>query len=125
MKPILFFPSSDVVVTGHNYEMADYDNPRGELYGYATYVVAEDERGHRRRLYVETLPCAYGQDRAMERADRMALALIARLQSGRLPVAFDRWETISSAYGSDAYIEEGGEDELIEWERSMEEDYYR
>ena len=123
MKPIFFFASSDIVVTGHNPEMADYDNPRGELYGYATYVVAEDEWGHRCRLYVETLPRGYGERRAMERANRMAQALIARLQSGRLPVAFDRWETISPAYGSHAYIEEGGEHDLIEWERRMDEEY--
>lgn len=123
MKPRFFFASSDVVVIGNNYEMADYDNPRGELYGYATYVVAEDEWGHRCRLYVETLPSAYGERRAMERAERMKQALIARLQSGRLPVAFDRWEPMTPAYGSHAYIEEGGEDDLIAWERRMDEEY--
>jgi hypothetical protein len=123
MKPRFFFASSDIVVIDLNPEMADYDNPRGELYGYATYVIAEDEWGHRCRLYVETLPRGYGERRAMESADRMAKALIARLQSGRLPVAFDRWEPITPAYGSHAYIEEGGEDDLIEWERRMDEEY--
>lgn len=123
MKPRFFFASSDVVVIDHNPEMADYDNPRGETYGYATYVVAEDEWGHRCRLYVETLPCGYGERRAMESAHRTAKALVARLQSGRLPVAFDRWEPMTPAYGSYAYIEEGGEDDLIEWERRMDEEY--
>lgn len=123
MKPRFFFASSEIVVIGNNYEMADYDNPRGERYGYATYVVAEDVWGHRCRLYVETLPCGYGEWRAMESADRMAKALVARLQSGRLPVAFDRWEPMTPAYGSMAYIEEGGEDDLIEWERRMDEEY--
>jgi hypothetical protein len=123
MKPRFFFASSDVVVIDLNPEMADYDNPRGELYGYATYVVAEDEWGHRCRLYVKTLPCSYGERRAMESADRMAKALIARFQSGLLPVAFDRWEPMTPAYGSHAYIEEGGEDDLIEWERQMDEEY--
>lgn len=121
MKPRFFFASSDIVVIDHNPEMADYDNPRGELYGYAAYVVAEDEFGHRCRLYVETLPCGYGERRAMESADRVARALIARLQTGRLPVAFDRWETISPAYGSHAYIEEGCEDDLIAWELQQDE----
>lgn len=121
MKPRFFFASSDIVVIDHNPEMADYDNPRGELYGYAAYVVAEDEFGHRCRLYVETLSCGYGERRAMESADRVARALIARLQTGRLPVAFDRWETISPAYGSHAYIEEGCEDDLIAWELQQDE----
>lgn len=122
MKPVYFYPHADIVPMGQNPEMADIDNPRGYSYGYATYVYAEDGFGRRRRLYVETLPCGFGERRALERADRMVKALAARLLGGRLPVAFDRWETVSPAYGSYAYIEEGGEEELIAWEQRALED---
>lgn len=122
MKPTFFSPGADIVPMDQNPEMADIDNPRGYRYGYATYVYAEDNFGHRRRLYIETLPCSFGELRALERADRTAKALAARLRGGRLPVAFDRWETVSPAYGSYAYIEEGGEEELIAWEQRALED---
>jgi hypothetical protein len=53
----------------------------------------------------------------------MARALNARLATGRLPVAFDQWEEYHPAYGSVAYQEDGGEEELIAWERSLEEEF--
>jgi hypothetical protein len=53
----------------------------------------------------------------------MASALNARLATGRLPVAFDQWEEYHPAYGSKAYQEDGGEEELIAWERSLEEEF--
>ena len=42
-----FFVRSEPVVIGQNYEMADFDNPRGLVYGYEAYVVAEDDSGRR------------------------------------------------------------------------------
>lgn len=121
MKPTHFFAASDVVVVGHEPEMADYDNPRGELYGFSTYVVAEDELGYRRRLHVETVSIRVGESQAMLGAERMAQALNVRLKTGKLPVAFDNWETVRPGYGSEAYIREGCEDDLIAWELQQDE----
>lgn len=123
MKPVTFFASSDVVVIGHNYEMADYDNPRGELYGYSTYVVAEDEFGSRRSNQVKTVSVHLGETEAMRSAERMASALNIRFKDGKLPVAFDTWQIMQAAYGSEAYTNEGWEEELIAWERMQDEGF--
>lgn len=123
MKPVMFFAASDIVVIGHEPEMADYDNPRGELYGFSTYVVAEDEFGSRRFKFVKTVSVHFGETEAMRSAALMASALNIRLKDGKLPVAFDTWEIMQAAYGSEAYSREGWEEELIAWERSQEEIY--
>lgn len=120
MKPVKFFAATDIVIVGQNFEMADYDNPQGYLHGHASYVYAEDARGVRRRLHVCT---DYTERDSMEPAERMVRALNARLATGRLPVAFDQWEDYHPAYGSKAYQEDGGEEELIAWERSLEEEF--
>lgn len=113
---LTFHASSDIVVVGTNPEMVDFDNPRGNVYGFSSYVVATDEQGNRTRLYVTTSSC----DRdALEEAERLAARLTLRLQVfKKLPVAFDRWEPTFAAYGSAAH----DEDELIAWERRVEED---
>jgi hypothetical protein len=118
MKPVNFFAATDIVIVGQNFEMADYDNPQGYLHGHASYVYAEDARGARRRLYVSTDST---ERLSIEPAERMARALNARLAAGRLPVAFDQWEEYHPAYGSKSYQEDGGEEELIAWESSLEE----
>lgn len=120
MKPVEFYASTDIVIVGQNPEMADYDNPRGYRHGHASYIYAEDARGSRRRLFVCTEPT---EQESLGPAERMARALNARLQAGKLPVAFDRWEEYHPAYGSEAYQRDGGEEELIAWERNLEEEY--
>lgn len=54
MKVTEFFARTDIVVTGSNPENADYTNPRGHIFGFAAYVVADSERGDRRELYITT-----------------------------------------------------------------------
>lgn len=120
MKPVEFFAATDVVIVGQNFEMVDYDNPRGYMYGHASYVYAEDARGSRRRLFVRTEPT---EQESLLPAERMAKALNARLKAGKFPVAFDRWEEYNPAYCSKAHQEDGGEEELIAWERNLEEEY--
>lgn len=117
MKPVNFFAATDMVVVGYNPEMADYDNPRGELYGYVSYCYAESASGDRTCISV-----ASGRREAdcLPHAERMAEALNARLASGKLPVNFESWESARPAYGSDAYVKYGAADDL-EWERSLEE----
>ena len=116
MQPTHFFAASDIVIIGHDPEMADYDNPRGERYGFSTYVVAEDALGYRRCLHVETTSVCLGEAHALRGANTLAKALNARLSTGKLPVGFSRWVEDRPAYGSEAYVREGCEDELIAWE---------
>lgn len=116
MTPIEFFAATDIVVTGTNPENADIDNPRGEIYGYAGYVVAQAANGERRRLRVCTKD---RDDDALQAAQRTADALTRRLNDlKRLPVAFDRWQPYHAAYGSDAH----DESELVAWERRIDEE---
>jgi hypothetical protein len=113
MKPVTFFARTDIVVIGANPENADYTNPRGEIHGYAALVVAESAQGDRRELCV-------GSDRlesnVLPQAEAMAAALCARLASGRLPVAFERWRAGRPGYGSEAYQAYGQADD-VELER--------
>jgi len=110
---------ADLVVVGTNPEMADYDNPRGELHGEALYLQAANERGDRRELFVKTV--AGGDLRhQMAVAQRQADALNARAAAGKLPVAFERWQEARPVYGSDAYLAYGMADDLA-WERANDE----
>lgn len=114
MTPTNFFAMSDVVVSGNDPELADYTNPRGFIHAFAGYVVAEDDEGNRRRLYVGTDPV---DAVTVARAEKVAAALNARLAMGKLPVAFGLWESYHAAYGSAAHDEY----DLVEWERSLDE----
>lgn len=119
MQPTHFFAAADTVVIDYNPEMADYDNPRGEIMGYAVYVYAEDAAGNRVRTHVAS---SRWIEEFMPRAVQLAAALNARLAAGKLPVGFSRWEQARPAYGSDAYLEYGAADDIA-WERSLEESY--
>ena len=121
MKPTHFFAATDTVVVDVNPEMADYDNPRGEIMGYAAYVYAEDAAGNRVRTHVAS---SRWMEEFMPRAVQLAAALNARLAAGRLPVGFDRWEAARPAYGSEAYVQYGAADDLI-WERQHDECSWR
>ena len=118
MRPVKFFAFTDIVTVGINSEMADYSNPRGEIYGSAGYVYAEDSKGNRLRQRVST---HYSDSVALSAAQRVANALNRRLATGKLPVGFTHWDVARPAYGSDAYVEYGAADDL-EWERSLEEE---
>jgi hypothetical protein len=119
MTPILFFARTDMVVTGTNPEMADYSNQRGEVYGYAALVVAESAAGDRREFHVAT---GAWESEVLPQAEALAAALTARLASGRLPVAFDRWHDGRPGYGSDAYIAYGAADDVALERREAEEE---
>lgn len=116
MNIYTFHAASDIVVVGSNPEMADYDNPRGHIHGEHYYVVATNARGDRWSFSIGTGP-EYGP-----KAEAMAAALQVRMDNlGKLPVAFETWQPTGPAYGSDAYVEYGA-DEEIAWERRMEEE---
>ena len=120
MKPVHFFADSELIVIGTHPEAADWDNPRGEIYGYAAHVYAEDAQGNRVRMLVTTTRCDYHYEKeALAVAERQAEALNRRLAGGKLPVRFDLWDQARPAYGSRAYVEYGAADDL-EWERSQD-----
>lgn len=113
MKLSFFFANSDIVVIGTHPEAADYDNPNGFIFAISSYVYAEYEDGTRVRKHVKTNK---NEQEAMGSAEKMAEALNVRLANGKLPVAFNTWESTFPCYGSDAH----NEDDIIEWERSLE-----
>lgn len=119
MQPIAFFARTGIVVIGSNPEMADYDNPRGHLFGSAAYVMAEDAQGNRRELHVVTLR---SDADALAAAERVAAALTARLGLGKLPVGFARWQEGRPAYGSEAWQQYGEADEIALERREAEEE---
>jgi hypothetical protein len=93
-----FFAMTDLVVIATDGEYADMDNPRGEIYGHAAFVVAEEvATGRRFRHHVKT---ARWEDRVRPQAEKMAAALTTRLGvMGKMPVAFERWKETYPAYG--------------------------
>lgn len=122
MQSFTFQAISDIVVIGHDAEYADYDNPRGEIYGSASYVCAANEHGDTRLLHVAT---ERFDSVALAKAEKVAAALTARLEKlGKLPVGFDAWASGRPVYGSDAYVEYGQADDLA-WERSEAEEGWR
>ena len=115
-----FHAAADIVVLGTDPERADAVNPRGHIYGFAGYVVAEDPRGNRRRWHVGKP--AHRESDALAPAERLAAALNARMAAGKLPVAFEVWTVDRPAYGSDAWIAYGEADEMALELREAEED---
>lgn len=115
MKAYRYFGAhADIVVTGQNPEAADYDNPRGDIYGFASYVVASNDYGDTRLLHVAT---AHLERDALAPAQALADALTVRLNAlGKLPVGFDSWQQGRAIYGSDAYMEYG-QAEQLQWEQ--------
>ena len=110
MNTTHFDTYTDIVVIGSNPEMADYDNPRGHVYGFAAYVRAVSKHGDTRVLHVAT---ERSERDAVAQADQLAERLNARLQNlGKLPVAFDGWTAGRPVYGSDAYVEYGQADDV-------------
>ena len=114
LTPTHFFAETDLVVVGHDGEYADITNPRGAIYGYAAYVVAEAATGARVRRYIGA---ARFEAAVLPKAEAEAAALNMRLNKlGKLPVAFSRWEETYACYGSEAHSNL----EMVEWEHSLE-----
>jgi hypothetical protein len=119
--PVSFFAGSDVVVVGQHDEMADIENPRGYIYGFASYVIAEDEAGNRVQLFIKS---ARQEAVVLAAAEKQAAALNVRLSLGKLPVNFGSWEHARPAYGSQAYIEYGADDDIALERREEEESFF-
>jgi hypothetical protein len=90
--------ASEFRVIRYDAEYADMDNPRGEIVGEVFFLVAEDARGAR---------WAWGEGWRDAAAAEAAIATAP-------PVVL--WSPCRPAYGSVAYIEDGGEEETVAWE---------
>jgi|GEM_PF-1905680 len=114
---------SSVVVVGIDPEYADYDNPRGERYGFAAYVRGCNDRGDTCELHVAT---DRDEGIALAKASKMADALNVRAKSlGKLPVGFGSWATGRPVYGSDAYVECGQADDVALEARELADEGWR
>lgn len=108
---------TDIVVIGCNPENADYDNPRGNIYGFCGYIlaVAEDgsqwmfEHTHTRRYEIDVLA----------RLNSFANKVQDHLnKGGKLDPT--RWQEVRPAYASEAYIAGGWVEHDYESERIEE-----
>lgn len=108
---------SDIVVIGYNPENADYDNPKGEIYGYAAYVQAVSPRGD---TWIKHVRTDRFEVEVMVDASKLADALNARLTNfDKLPVGFEGWQQGRTIFGTEAYIEYG---QAEEWALESSED---
>jgi hypothetical protein len=115
---LAFEGACDLVVMYCNPEMADFNNPRGEIYGYRPFVFATDIMGNRKTMY--TGPATRDDGAALKGAEYVAKCLQARWDNyGKLPIRFCDWQDTRPAYGSEAYIAYGAADDLA-WERAQE-----
>ena len=48
---------TDIVVIGHNPEMADFSNRNGAIHGYAAYIEASNDYGDTRQLFIDSSRC--------------------------------------------------------------------
>lgn len=119
---IAFEAASSWVIVGSNPEMADMDNPRGEIIGLSYAVRARNEHGDTWERHVVT--GRIGEETALyTKAERLAVALQARLERlGKLPVDAAQWQPGRTVYGSGAYVEYGSDDELALERREAEEE---
>ena len=114
---------SSVVVIGTDPEYADYDNPRGERYGFAAYVRGCNDRGATCELHVAT---DRDEGIALAKTYQIADALNVRAKSlGKLPVGFGSWTTGRPVYGSDAYVEYGQAEDLALEARELADEGWR
>lgn len=121
LENLTFGVREEIVVTGTNPEMADMDNPRGDIHGIAFVLRAWNDYGDTRETTLaitDLRGCDANAKRAQ--AEKQALALNERFaRLGKLPVGFDRWAEGRPVYGSPAYQAYGQEDDLA-WERDMD-----
>lgn len=115
---LTFEGCTDLVVMFCNPEMADFNNPRGEVYGYRAFVTATDIDGNRKFIY--TSAATRDESFAINDAAYIAKCLQARWDNlNKLPIRFWEWQDTRPEYGSEAYIAYGAADDLA-WERAQE-----
>jgi hypothetical protein len=95
------FARVDIVVIGHNPELADMGNPRGEVYGYRADLIAEAPDGSRWVYNVKSWTARH-QDDCAPAAMRQAERLNNLLGEG-FTLNPARWDAIEPCFGTEAY----------------------
>lgn len=101
-----------LAVIGTNLECCAYDNPRGEIIGDVHYLLLEDSTGRRWA----------GPEVSHERGHKIAEALQRSIDKGYDPTTCELFQEIQPAYGSDAYIQQGTDAELVAWEKKFDQE---
>lgn len=111
---------TDVVVIGTNPEMADYDNPRGHIFGYCGYIIADAPDGSR-WVFDRTLTKRIESD-VFARLDTLVAHMQRAVDNGR-KLDPQHWIESRPCYGSEAYVNGGWaeEDYLLERQEAMDE----
>lgn len=99
---------SELVVIAQDPEMADIDNPRGDIIRPKWFVMAEDLEGYRRVLT------------GVDFDDKVGAEKFAATYDGWAPDNEIVWADFQPAYGSRAYVVENVEADVIAWEREQE-----
>lgn len=118
-----------------NFELASdsislgIDSDGSTVFGMAYYVVATDARGARWRhfhSFVDHIQGYNAEEGEHYWVNRNAEAVTAaerffeRVQARSL-IDMEHWVEFFPVYGSEAYQQDGGEDDLIAWEREIDE----
>jgi hypothetical protein len=106
-QALSFCTRSDLRVVGRNPEMADMDNPRGDIIREVFYVLAENMQGRR---WAHTFG---SEDRA--RVERLVVRIRRAWRDG-FPLNLELWNEVDPAYGSPAY--EQAEPKIVARERA-------
>ena len=141
MSVMRFGVKTDLVVVGHNPELADVSNPRGEMVGLGHYIVAECSDGrrfaHSACCYTigggdEIVAANYDDNPVDDYEDYhydsfsvdsgtvtvTGLEDLANYLNTKQPKLNPmRWTEIQACYGSNAYVRDNWEDIAIERER--------
>lgn len=104
--------ASELVVTDHNPEMADIDNPRGAIFADSFFVIAIDDEG---RVYAHKNATLDRQE-----AERWLESIKRRFN----PLTFDagnspHWKYYRNQYGSEEYLMNAVEDAYREKEDAL------
>lgn len=115
------FCHADIVVIGQNSEMADYDNPRGYLYGFRAYVFAEAPDGSR---WVFDRTCTRRSEfDALGRVATFVAHVQRSIEMGR-KLDPEHWTETRPGYGSEAYDRGGWSQIDAMEERVSDEEFY-
>lgn len=105
---------TELVVVGTNPEIADFENPRGEIYGVQARIMVETKRGER-ILHCATFDGSTDED-AMGKAEPLRKKIEEFLKTGgKLNRTY--WHDVQPRYGSEAYCTGGWEQKTIFAER--------
>jgi hypothetical protein len=122
-KELGYFVRTDIAVVDRNPEMADMSNPNGDIHGDADYIIAETPTGRRFAHYVVVLTYPNGTLASGGPITSARLEELAhQLNSTKPDLDMDLWHEIDPAYGSEAYISQGTEqnNRLREIEEAMD-----